>query len=106
MPADGASTATPTDAARRSQNRFGARWLLYLKALLGTPSQRRLAQAALQINHIRHWEKEWSKHSDEELMKHARQLKGRARGGESLDSLLPEVFGMASVASIRATKLR
>jgi preprotein translocase subunit SecA len=106
MPASEPTPAPQVDASRQSRNRFGARSLLYLKALLGTPSQRRLAQAALQINQIRYWEKEWSKHTDEEMLAHAKQLKGRARGGESLDSLLPEVFGMVSVASIRATKLR
>jgi preprotein translocase subunit SecA len=104
--AGGTAPPAPVTAPRQSQNRFGARWLLYLKALLGTPSQRRLAWAGLQIDRIRHWEKEWHKHSDQEMAAHALQLKGRARGGESLDTLLPEIFGMASVACQRAHKLR
>lgn len=106
IPDEGKSALAAVDSTRQSQNRFGSRWLLYFKALFGPPSQRRLAQAALQLSRIRYWEKEWSKHSDVELLQHARQLRGRARGGESLDKLLPEVFGMVSVASQRATKLR
>ncbi len=92
--------------ARASNNRFGARPLLYLKALLGPPSQRRLAQAALQIDRIRHYEQEFRRLSDEEIKVRGKQFRGRARGGESLDKLLPEVFGLVCVASQRLTKLR
>src|SRR5207237_2890933 len=34
------------------------------------------------------------------------QLRGRARGGESLDKMLPEVFGLICVAAWRAVRLR
>ncbi len=87
-------------------DRFGAKWLLHFKALFGMPSQRRLAQAALKIPQIRYWEKELSDISDEEMIRRGKQLKGRARGGENLDNLLPEVFGMVSIASQRAMGLR
>ncbi|HEV3205257.1 MAG TPA: preprotein translocase subunit SecA [Gemmataceae bacterium] len=95
------------EAVRENQtNRFGFRWVNYIKALLGTPSQRRLAQAALKINPVRHLEKEFSKLSDAELKQTGLRLKGRARGGESLNKILPEAFGLVCVAAQRALKLR
>jgi preprotein translocase subunit SecA len=87
-------------------NRLGLRWLNHLKALFGTPSRRRLARAALHVDEVRHWEKEHSRLNDVDLRRHALQLKGRARGGESLDRLLPELFGLVCIASVRTLKLR
>jgi preprotein translocase subunit SecA len=95
------------EVVRQNQtNRFGLRWFNYLKALLGTPSQRRLAQAALRIRSIRYWEKEFSKLSDAEMKQTGLRLKGRARGGESLNKILPEAFGLVCVAAQRTLKLR
>src|SRR5262249_13330455 len=71
-----------------------------------TPARRRLARAALYVNRIRYWESEFSRLSDEEVKHRGLQLRGRARGGESLDRLLPEVFGLMCVASVRTTGLR
>ncbi len=89
-----------------SFDRFGPRWLNRLRAWFGLPSQRRLARAALQIDRIRHWESESAKLSDAELKTRGLQFRGRARGGEPLDRLLPEVFGAACVAAIRTIQLR
>jgi preprotein translocase subunit SecA len=89
-----------------SSNRMGPRWLAYLKALVGTPSQRRLARARLHIDRIRHWEGEFSRLNDEELRKYGLRLRGRARGGESLHRLLPEAFGLVCVAAQRTIGLR
>jgi preprotein translocase subunit SecA len=88
------------------KNRLGRRGPNYLKALLGLPPQRRLAQAALQVDRIRYWEKQYSKLNDAELKQRGLQLRGRARGGESLDRLLPEAFGLVCVAALRTLKLR
>jgi preprotein translocase subunit SecA len=87
-------------------NRLGSRWFNHLKALLGTPSKRRLAYGALQIPKIRYWENEFLRLSDEEVKQRAMQLRGRARGGESLDRILPEAFGLACIASKRHAGLR
>ncbi len=87
-------------------NRFGPRWLNYLRAFFGPPTQRRLAYAALQLSAIRYWEKEGSKLSDADILKRGAQLRGRARGGESLDKLLPEVFGLVCVSAWRAVRMR
>jgi preprotein translocase subunit SecA len=107
-----ATVATPRPAAgahsSRIQNndRFGPRWLNHVKALFGPPSKRRLAYAALQIDRVRWWEKEFARLNDVEVRQKAQQLRGRARGGESLDKLLPEAFGLVCVASQRHTRLR
>ena len=70
-----------------SFDRFGPRWLNHLRALFGLPTQRRLARAALQIDAIRHWEKEFDRLSDAELKHRSLQMRGRARGRLSLDRL-------------------
>jgi len=95
-------------SAPRAENidRFGARWWNYLKAWFGPPSTRRLAYSALQIPEIRYWEEEFSRLSDDEVSQKGLHLRGRARGGESLDDLLPEVFGLVCVASKRFVGLR
>src|SRR5689334_18422555 len=87
-------------------NRFGSRWANHLKALLGPPSKRRLARAALLIDRIRYWEKEYDRLSDAETREAGLRLRGRARGGESLDKLLPEAFGLVCVAAYRLLKMR
>jgi preprotein translocase subunit SecA len=77
-----------------------------MKFVAGTPSQRRLARGALQVDRIRHWENEYDRLNDVELRQRGLQLRGRARGGESLDRLLPEAFGLVCVAAKRTIKLR
>jgi preprotein translocase subunit SecA len=93
-------------AREMPKGRLGPRWFNALKALVGTPSQRRLARAALQIDRTRHWEKTYERLSDVELKQVGLRLRGRARGGESLDRLLPETFGLVCVAAIRSIGLR
>src|SRR5439155_200691 len=87
-------------------NRLGSRLSNQVTALLGTPSRRRLAQAALFVDRIRYWENAYSKLNDAELKQRGLQLRGRARGGDKLDQLLPEAFGLVCVAALRTTNLR
>lgn len=97
----------PSEFERRNnRNRFGFRWTNYLRLMFGTPSQRRLAYGALQIPRIRHWQNVYSKLSDREILQTGFKLKGRARGGESLDKMLPEAFGLVSEAAWRNVGLR
>jgi preprotein translocase subunit SecA len=107
-PTSDANPAEPAASTSLAQNfdRFGSRWWNHFKALFGTPSKRRLAYAALQIPHIRHWEDEFSKLSDADLRQTGMQMRGRARGGESLNHLLPEIFGLVCAASKRFIGLR
>jgi preprotein translocase subunit SecA len=72
----------------------------------GSPAERRLARAALLVDPIRYWEQEFSKLSDEELKQTSMQVRGRARGGTPLDRLLPEAFGLVTVAAQRTLGLR
>jgi preprotein translocase subunit SecA len=87
-------------------NRLGKRWSNHLWALFGLPPQRRLAYAALQVDKIRYWEKEFDSLSDADIKLRGLQQRGRARGGESLDALLPEVYGLGTVACKRQVGLR
>jgi preprotein translocase subunit SecA len=91
---------------RNVKGRLGPRWLNHLRALFGTPSRRRLARAALYIDQIRYWEGEFSRLSDADLRQRGLQMRGRSRGGESLNRLLPEAFGLVCVAATRTVNLR
>jgi preprotein translocase subunit SecA len=88
------------------RNRLGPRWLNQLKALVGLPWQRRLSWGALQVPRIRDFEAKYDSASDEELKTLGMRLRGRARGGESLDRILPEAFGLVCVAAKRRTQMR
>jgi preprotein translocase subunit SecA len=77
-----------------------------IQAVFGSPWQRRLSRAALLVPSIRRWEREFGSLSDEEIKQTAARLRGRARGGTSLDKLLPEAFGLVCVASQRTLGLR
>jgi preprotein translocase subunit SecA len=100
-----APAAAPANLPK-SFNRFGPRLFNYTRALFGTPSQRRLGRAALMIKPIRHWEVELGRLSDAELKQYGLRLRGRARGGESLDRILPEAYGLVCVAAQRTIGLR
>jgi preprotein translocase subunit SecA len=86
--------------------RLGNRWVNRFYLLFGSPSERRLARAALCVDQIRYWESEFDKLNDAELLKLGLRLKGRARGGESLDKLAPEAFAAVCVAAKRTIGLR
>ena len=88
------------------KGRCGPLWLCRIKAIIGLPAQRRLARAALYVDRIRYWEKEFSRLSKNDLRLKGMQLRGRAHGGESLNRLLPEAFGLVCVAASRTIQLR
>jgi preprotein translocase subunit SecA len=97
--------ATQQDSHRGSSNRLGPRWRHHLQACVGLPWQRLYSRAVLQVPRIRAWEAKFRSMSDGELTRLALQLRGRARSGESLDRLLPETFGLTTVAISRFLKL-
>jgi preprotein translocase subunit SecA len=105
-PAPVHAPSAPPSARPAPKRRLGFRWKNYLKSLFGSPSQRRLARAALKVAPTRHWEQRFSSFSDSELKQAGMRLRGRARGGESLDRILPEAFGLVCVASKRVIGLR
>jgi preprotein translocase subunit SecA len=86
--------------------RLGPGWLNRIKKWSILPWHRRLARAALAVPHVRSWEKEFENLSDDELKLKSAKLRGRARGGESLDKLLPEAFALACVSAWRVLGMR
>jgi len=82
-------------------DRLGPAWKNYLTSWFGLPWDRRLAKAALLVPKVRHFEKEFDKLGDFELRENSMKLRGRARGGENLDHMLPEAFGLVCVAAKR-----
>src|SRR5262245_28399998 len=78
----------------------------FFRVWFGSPWDRRLAKAARAIPSIRRWEREYENMNEDELRKVAARLKGRARGGENLDKLLPEAFGLVCIAAQRVLKMR
>jgi preprotein translocase subunit SecA len=104
-----AEAATPENVVERPAApafRLGIRPLNYLKALFGLPWQRRLGRAALLVPRIRYWEKQFERLSDAELKTTGMRMRGRGRGGESLDKLVPEAFGLVCVMARRVLGLR
>jgi preprotein translocase subunit SecA len=108
------ASAAVTDAAHEPEaparesvaGRLGWRWTNRLRAVFGLPWERRLARAALAIPRIRDWERKLEKVSDGDLRELGLKLRGRARGGENLDRLLPEAFGAVCVVAKRRIGLR
>ncbi len=100
--------APPEAPAPRAmpRGRLGPWWKNAVVALIGPPWQRRLAQAALMVPRIRAAERRLEKLGDAELKTAGLQLRGRARGGESLDKLLPEAFGLVCVQTRRVLNIR
>jgi preprotein translocase subunit SecA len=77
-----------------------------LRSNLSFPWKRRLAQAALQVPKVRYWEDRFLNFSDDEMLAKSMELRGKARGKWDLDSLLPEAFGLVSVAIQRTLGIR
>ncbi len=86
--------------------RLGPRPVNQILAVTGLPWQRRLSRAALLIHRIRHWEKHYLTSTDAELLSVSQDLRGKARGKYSLDKLLPQAYGLCSVAIQRTLNIR
>ena len=78
--------------------RLGSLAANLVAARVGLPWKRRLAKASLVIPSIRVYEARYLTLNDEDLRKEAMRLRGLARGGSSLDKLIPQAFGLTSVA--------
>src|SRR5947209_566656 len=100
------SAADPAALPQSVPGRLGPRWLNAFLAAAGMPWQRRLARAALKVPHVRHWERHYERLADAELRTSGLRLRGRGRGGETLDHLLPEAFGLVCVAARRLLGMR
>lgn len=58
------------------------------------------------VDQIAQYEPKFKAMEDDELKKQTQGLQDRARGGEALDSLLPEAFALVREASLRVLNLR
>jgi preprotein translocase subunit SecA len=87
-------------------SRLGLSVVHQIQQFFGTKAKRRFSKAALQIAHIRHWEETFKDLNEADIKSTSMKLRGRARGGENLDKLLPEAFGLACVAARRAVNMR
>jgi preprotein translocase subunit SecA len=88
------------------RNRLGSWAKNKIVSIIGLPWQRRLARAALYVPYVRRWEEKFDQLNDDELRTLGQKLRGRGRGGEELDDLLPEAFGLVCVAAKRRLGLR
>ncbi len=100
------TAAGPAALPESVPGRLGPRWLNVFLTAAGLPWQRRLARAALKIPAVRHWEQHYDRLGDPELRTAGLRLRGRGRGGEKLDHMLPEAFGLVCVAAKRILGMR
>mgnify|MGYP002780491875 CR=1 FL=1 len=103
-PAEGA--AHPVRKIENVAGRLGPWARNAVRARVGVPWRRRLARAALLIPRTRYWEGQFLGISDDEMLAKSMELRGRARGKADLDALLPEAFGLVSVAIQRVLGIR
>ncbi len=98
--------AHPVRTIENVPGRLGL-WSLNVARSRGAfPWRRRLARAALLVPQVRHWENQHLKLTDDEVVAKSMELRGKARGKWDLDSLLPEAFGLVSVAIQRVLGIR
>lgn len=76
------------------------------KSIFGTPNDRKVKSARKTVEDINALEPEYEALSDEGIIAKTHELQERARGGEPLESLLPEAFANCREAAKRALGLR
>ncbi len=76
------------------------------KKVFGTPNDRMIKATRPLVEKINALEPEFEKLTDEGIKEKTEELRKRAKGGESLDDLLPEAFANCREAARRALGLR
>uniref|UniRef100_UPI00356B3539 preprotein translocase subunit SecA n=1 Tax=Shimia sp. TaxID=1954381 RepID=UPI00356B3539 len=76
------------------------------KKVFGTPNDRKIKATRPIIDRVNALEEDFRKLSDDEIKAKTAELSERAKGGESLDDLLPEAFANCREAALRALGLR
>ena len=76
------------------------------KKIFGTPNDRKIKATRVIVGKINALEPDFEKLSDEGLIAKTRDLQERAKGGESLEALLPEAFANCREGARRALGLR
>lgn len=80
---------------------LGSGWLNRIRRYAGPTHAGRISRFALTVEKINALEKPFEKLSDEELLKRGQELRSRAKGGDSLNGLLPEAFALVREAAKR-----
>ena len=86
--------------------RLGPSWLNRVQGLAGTTRVGRLSRYSVRADQINALEPTLEAETDEQLLARSHQLRYRARGGDSLSSLLVESFALVREASKRTIKQR
>ncbi len=102
----GEEFAHPVLRIENVPGRLGSGLLNRIRARIGWPWVRRFARAALLVPKVRYWESRYQDLSEADLLRQSMVLRGKARGKWDLDSLLPEAFGLVSVAIQRVLGIR
>mmetsp|Transcript_27405 Transcript_27405/g.50411 ORF Transcript_27405/g.50411 Transcript_27405/m.50411 type:complete len:904 (-) Transcript_27405:2687-5398(-) len=76
------------------------------KKVFGTPNDRKVKATRPIVEKINALEAEFEKLTDDDIKDKTKELSDRAKGGESLDDLLPEAFANCREAAKRALGLR
>ena len=76
------------------------------KKVFGTPNDRKIKATRPLVEQINALEPEFETLTDEQLIEKTHEFQERAKGGESLDDLLPEAFANCREAAKRALGLR
>ena len=76
------------------------------KKIFGTPNDRKIKSVRFLVEKINGLESEFLNQADEALIEKTKDLRNRASGGESLESILPEAFANCREAARRALGLR
>jgi preprotein translocase subunit SecA len=105
-PAPAPAHAEPARMIANVPGRLGGWPVNAALAQLGPPWRRRLSRAALLVPKVRHFEKLYLDLPDEKLTEMSMELRGKARGKWDLDRLLPQAFGLVSVAIQRTLGIR
>ncbi len=102
-------TPAHTEPTRKIENvpgRLGGWPVNAAVSRVGLPWNRRLSRAALLVPKVRHFENLYLDVPDLKLIELSMALRGKARGKWDLDKLLPEAFGLVSVAIQRTLGIR
>ena len=104
--AEAPTHAEPSRKIENTPGRLGTWPINTTVARVGLPWNRRLSRAALLVPRVRYFEKVYSEVPDEKLIELSMALRGKARGKWDLEKLLPEAFGLVSVAIQRTLNIR
>lgn len=73
----------------------------FLKRLFGSAQDRQVRKYSKIVTQVNHWDEQYKSLSDEQLKAKTTEFRERLKQGESLDSILPEAYGVVKNACRR-----